>query len=67
MSFQGSTEGDRLMAHTKQPEAKIRPKLKTEEEAERFVKNSQETGEPDTGNDTLGTEVGQPGRAPPKR
>ena len=55
------------MAHPKQREGKIRPKLKTEEEAERFVKNSQETGEPDTGNDTLGTDAGQPGQVPPKR
>ena len=36
------------MAQTKQREGKIRPKLKTEEEAEQFVKNSQETGEPES-------------------
>ena len=55
------------MAQTKQREGKIQPKLKTEEEAERFVKNSQETGEPETGNDTLGTEVDQREEAPPNR
>jgi hypothetical protein len=43
------------MAENKKRESKIRPKLDTEEEAERFVKNVQETGEPETGNDTLGT------------
>jgi hypothetical protein len=44
-----------MTAETKKRESKIRPKLETEEEAERFVKNVQETGEPETGNDTLGT------------
>ena len=43
------------MAESKKRESKIRPQLETEEEAERFVKNVQETGEPETGNDTLGT------------
>jgi hypothetical protein len=43
------------MAETRKRESKIRPKFETEEEAERFVKNVQETGEPETGNDTLGT------------
>lgn len=55
------------MAQTKQRESKIRPKLKTEEEAERFVKNSQETGEPETGNDTLGADVGKSERPLPSR
>ncbi len=55
------------MAQTKHREGKIRPKLKTEEEAERFVKNSQETGEPEVGNDTLGADVGKTERPPPSR
>jgi hypothetical protein len=55
------------MTQTKHRDGKIRPKLKTEEEAERFVKNSQETGEPDVGHDTLGTDVAKTERSSPSR